>query len=112
MINFNGPKYQQGKIGGDHAPTSPDAVVLAHKLARKAKVSSITIGDEEMLYVYIDLGKRNSYGVAYKKKLVDTVGKLFEEQIGCKAIIGFYELNFTPVSQREAFKIKLGDIGI
>ncbi len=111
MKQFNGPKYQHGKIGADREPTSPDSVVLAKKLAKKAKISSINIGDEEMLYIYIDLGKRQSYGGTYKLKLSNSVRKVFEEQTGVKTVIGFHELNFTPVSQKEAFKIKLDGTG-
>ena len=51
-------------------------------------------------------------------KIIDTIGsvadrvrKVFEEQTGVKTVIGFHELNFTPVSQKEAFKIKLDGTG-
>jgi len=104
MRNFKGPKFQQGKVGVDREP-KPDCELLAKMLARKAKVTNITIGEEEFAYVYLKFDKE--HGSAYINSTVDKAREAFERHTGKQAIFGIVPLEFTNITTKDAFKLKL-----
>jgi len=107
MKQFNGPKFQQGKMGGDWSDTEPDAVELAKKLARKAKISSIIIDEEEILYIHIELGRNHSYTDSWQYTMGERVLKAFKDLTGKKAVVGFKPLTFSGITKKQAFRGKL-----
>ena len=106
MDNFNGPKFQQGKLGGDWEDALPDSKELAKRLARKAKISSVTIDDKEVLYIYCDIGDRN-YTHRHLKSMAKEIKDTFQESLGVSVIVGYYDMKFTPITKKQAFKGKL-----
>lgn len=106
MREFKGPKYQQGKLGYEQEETEPDSEILAKRLARKSKVTSITVDNNEVVYIYCNLGKQ-SYGVKYLEKLSKNIKESFETALGVKVVVGYYDLQFTQITKKQAFEEKL-----
>ena len=106
MPKFNGPKYQQGKIGGFRDP-DPDAVELARRIARKTKITKIEVDGEEVLYIYVDFSKKR-YSQSAIHNTIRAVKDEFKQQLpNTKVVVGFVDLHFSGMSEKQVFAEKI-----
>jgi len=67
--------------------------------------TNVEIGDDSVLYIRL---VENDFGPQRKKQMIKDVKKQFEKMLpDTSIIVGDYDLRFTSISKKQAFKGKL-----
>ncbi len=109
MKQFKGPKYQQGKFGGDPYDHTDDIEHLK-TLIKKCEVTQVTIGEEAMMYVYVP--KAISYTQREQRNIRDRIVEAFGNVYPDTPIyMGWVRMEFSEIEEKDVFLGKLkGDV--
>ena len=106
MKQFNGPKFQQGKMGGDPDYNHPESKSFARELVRDATVTKVELDEDDVLYIQVR--SHRDFPPHVEQKIAENVRNEFKSATGdTPVVVGFHDLRFTVISKKKAFTEKI-----